>query len=363
MNKVVKIILTILIILIAVIAIAFGFIITSINNKFAPLDKASKEEVVVVIPSGVSTKKIGEILENAKVIKSADSFYLYARLYNIDKLQASTYKLSPSMSIEEIMGIISKGNGYNPDMVVVTFQEGINMRKVAEIIANKTSNTKEDVFNKLKDTKYLDQLINDYWFITEEVKNKNIYYSLEGYLYPNTYFLDNKDVTVEEIFKIMLDELSKKITPYKDKIEKSKYSVHELLTIASMAELEGVTLEDRKGITGVFYNRLNKKMSLGSDVTTYYAFKVEMNERDLLAREINTYNPYNTRGPKMEGKIPVGPVANPSINSIIASIEPKESNYLYFVADKNRKVYFTKTYNEHLRQIQKLKNEGVWFEW
>ena len=65
----------------------------------------------------------------------------------------------------------------------------------------------------------------------------------------------------------------------------------------------------------------------------------------------------------MEGKIHVGPVSNPSINSIIASIEPKESSYLYFVADKNRKVYFTKTYNEHLRQIQKLKNEGVWFEW
>lgn len=104
-------------------------------------------------------------------------------------------------------------------------------------------------------------------------------------------------------------------------------------------------------------------MSLGSDVTTYYAFQVEMNERDLKESEINTYNPYNTRGPKMEGKLPVGPVSMPSIDSIDASINPSDDDYLYFVADKNRKVYFTKTYSEHNKKIQELKDKGVWLEW
>ena len=358
-----KVVKRIFILLILVLGLGLITLGVYFGNNLMAIDKNSSDTIVVVIPSGVSTKQIGVILEENGLIRDASFFYLYARLYDINDFQASTYKLSYNMGLQEIIDVIRKGNNYNPDMITITFQEGINMRKVAEIIANKTSNTKEDVFNKLKDIEYLDKIIDEYWFLTDEIKNKDIYYSLEGYLYPDTYFLDNKDVSVEEIFKVMLDEMSKKLEIYKKNIIDSKYSVHELLTIASITESEGVTLEDRKKITSVFYNRLNTKMSLGSDVTTYYAFKVDMNERDLYASEINTYNPYNTRGPKMGGKLPVGPVSNPSINSIIASIEPNDTDYLYFVADKNRKVYFTKTYNEHLRKIQQLKNEGVWFEW
>jgi len=358
-----KVVKRIFILLILVLGLGLITLGVYFGNNLMAIDKNSSDTIVVVIPSGVSTKQIGVILEENGLIRDASFFYLYVRLYDINDFQASTYKLSYNMGLQEIIDVIRKGNNYNPNMITITFQEGINMRKVAEIIANKTSNTKEDVFNKLKDQSYLDKLINEYWFLTDEIKNKDIYYSLEGYLYPDTYFLDNKDVSVEEIFKVMLDEMSKKLEIYKKNIIDSKYSVHELLTIASITESEGVTLEDRKKITSVFYNRLNTKMSLGSDVTTYYAFKVDMNERDLYASEINTYNPYNTRGPKMAGKLPVGPVSNPSINSIIASIEPNDTDYLYFVADKNRKVYFTKTYNEHLRKIQQLKNEGVWFEW
>ena len=358
-----KVVRNILIILIAIIGIGLILIGAYFNNSLSPVNKDSTDKVVVVIPSGASTKQIGNILKKEGLIKNSDFFYLYARVYNINDFQASTYELSPSMGLDDIINVIRKGNNYNPNVVTITFQEGINMRKVAEIIASKTNNTTNDVFDKLKDTTYLDKLIEEYWFITNEIKNSNIYYSLEGYLYPNTYFLDNKEVSVEEIFKIMLDEMGKKLEPYKDKIEKSKYSVHQLLTVASITESEGVTLEDRKNITSVFYNRLSINMSLGSDVTTYYAFKVEMNERDLKTSEINTYNPYNTRGPQMAGKLPVGPVSNPSVNSIIASIEPNNTNYLYFVADKNRKVYFTKTYKEHLSKISELKDKGVWFEW
>ncbi len=358
--RVVRNILIVLIAIIAIICIAIGI---WFNNNMSPMDKNSKESVVVVIPSGSTNKQIGNILEEEGLIHDANFFYLYTRIYNINDLKASTYELTPSMSLESMIKALKEGNNYNPDVISITFQEGINMRKIAEIIDANTNNTKEDVFNKLNDVTYLDKLIEEYWFLTDEIKNSNIYYPLEGYLYPDTYFLKNKDVSVEEIFKIMLDELSKKLETYKDNIEKGNYSVHELLTIASITELEGVTLGDRKNIASVFYNRLSINMSLGSDVTTYYAFKVEMNERDLKTSEINSYNPYNTRGPKMEGKIPVGPVSNPSIDSITAAIEPTDTDYLYFVADKNRKVYFTKTYREHLTKIEDLKNKGVWLEW
>ena len=358
--RVVRNILIVLIAIIGVICIGAG---VWFDKNTSPVDKSSKENVRVTIPSGSTTKQIGDILKDEGLIHDANFFYLYTRIYDINDLKASTYELSSSMSLSDIIDILRQGNNYNPDMVSITFQEGINVRKVAQIIASNTNNTSEDVFNKLKDITYLDKLIEDYWFLTDEIKNTSIYYPLEGYLYPDTYFLENKDVSVEEIFKIMLDEMDKKLEVYKDNIEKSKYSVHELLTVASITELEGVTLEDRKNIASVFYNRLSINMSLGSDVTTYYAFKVEMNERDLRTSEINTYNPYNTRGPRMEGKMPIGPVSNPSIESITAVIESNDTDYLYFVADKNRKVYFTRTYSEHLAKIEDLKDKGVWLEW
>lgn len=358
-----RVVRNISIIFVAIMAIMCIVVGVWINKNLSPINKNSKETVVVVIPSGSTIKQIGNILEKEKLIHSSDFFYVYTRICDINDLKASTYELKSSMSLDDIIKALKEGNNYNPDMISITFQEGINIRKIAEIIDANTNNSKDDVFNKLKDISYLDKIIQEYWFLTEEIKNSSIYYPLEGYLYPDTYFFKNKDVSVEEIFKVMLDELTKKLETYKDNISKAKYSVHELLTIASITELEGVSLSDRKNIASVFYNRLSINMSLGSDVTTYYAFKVEMNERDLKTSEINTYNPYNTRGPKMNGKIPIGPVSNPSIDSIISAIEPAETDYLYFVADKNRKVYFTKTYNEHLSKIKDLKNKGVWLEW
>ena len=102
-------------------------------------------------------------------------------------------------------------------------------------------------------------------------------------------------------------------------------------------------------------------MSLGSDVTTYYAIKVDMSERDLYQSELNKYNPYNTRGPRMEGKLPVGPISTVSIQSIEAALDPEETDYLYFVADKNGKIYFGKTVEEHNKNIQTLQNQGLWY--
>ena len=126
---------------------------------------------------------------------------------------------------------------------------------------------------------------------------------------------------------------------------------------------ETKTISDRNKVAGVFYNRLNSNLNLGSDVTTYYGIKVDMNERDLYKDEVNAYNAYNTRSSKMAGKLPIGPICNPSIKSIIAVLNPTKSNYYYFVADKNKKTYYSKTYNEHLNTISKLKSQGLWYEY
>ena len=146
----------------------------------------------------------------------------------------------------------------------------------------------------------------------------------------------------KEIIEKMIATMDSKVSVYKDEISKSNYTIHQLITLASIVELEGSRSNDRKGVAGVFYNRLNAGMSLGSDVTTYYAAKVEMNERDLYKAEIDSVNAYNTRSASMAGKLPVGPICNPGIESIEAALKPKKSDYYYFVADKNGKVYFDK---------------------
>ena len=160
----------------------------------------------------------------------------------------------------------------------------------------------------------------------------------------------------------MIAETSKKIESKKDEITSSSKSIQEIFTLASIVELEGNTLEDRKGIAGVFQNRLLKGMNLGSDVTTYYGARVDMGERDLYASEVNACNSYNTRCPSFK-RLPVSPICNPSLDSIIAALEPDDSEYLYFVADKNMKIYFSKTLNEHNNKIRELKEKNLWLEY
>lgn len=327
------------------------------------VDKNDGEKILIEVKKGMTTTEIAKLLKDNDLIKNEIMFKVYAKLNSVNNLKSGYFELSKNMDLETITNKLQEGSTLNPNEIVVLFKEGLNMRGIASVIEKNTTNTKEDVFNLLTDENYINEIIEKYWFLDDIIKDVNIYYPLEGYLFPNTYTLKSKDVSVKEIFTTMLNETDKILSKYKDEINSSEYSVHELLTIASMAELEGVSLDDRKNICGVFYNRLDKKMSLGSDVTTYYAFKVEMSERDLTKKEINTYNAFNTRGPNMSGKIPVGPVANPSKEAIESAILPYENNFLYFVADKNRKVYFTKTESEHNAKIKELKNKGLWIEW
>ena len=209
---------------------------------------------------------------------------------------------------------------------------------------------------------YVKSLQDDYWFITDEILNDKIYYSLEGYLFPDTYSFEEEDVTVKEIFKRMLDQMEKILESYKEDIQKNKYTVHEILTVASIAENEAIFDKDRKDVTSVIFNRLNQNMSIGSDVTTYYAFKIDLGTRDLYKSEINKYNAYNTRGPNMNGKLPIGPICMPSKASIEAAVYPNSTDYLFFVADAKGNIYFTKTNAEHEEAIKKIKANGEWIE-
>lgn len=321
----------------------------------------SDKEIEFKVDSGSTYYSITSKLKKEKLIRNEFCFKLYVRFNKPNNLQAGTYKLNKNMSVKQIINVLKKGNTYNPDAVIITFKEGLNMRGIINVITKYTNNKEEDILNKLSDKTYLDKLIKDYWFIDESIKNIGIYYSLEGYLYPNTYEFKNKDVTVEEIFKVMLDETDKNLTDYKTDLMSNKYSIHEILTLASVVELEGKNVADRSKIAGVFNNRLSSGMGLGSDVTTYYGSKVDMSERDLYENEINDPNAYNTRSNNLNGKLPIGPICNPSIDSVKAVLYPEKNDYIYFLADKKGKVYYTKTYEEHISKRSELIEAGLWY--
>lgn len=321
----------------------------------------SDTKKIVNIEEG-TINDIAKTLKDNNLIKNVSIFKVYIKLTNKSNLKAGTYELSENMGVEKIVKILEEGTKYNPNEISITFKEGINIRKIATLISENTNNSYDDVIKKASDETFIDTLINKYWFLTEDIKNKNIYYSLEGYLFPDTYRFNNREVTTEEIFTKMLDEMDKKLSKYKDEINKSDLSVHEIITLASVVELEGAKATDRKGVAGVFYNRLASSAypTLGSDATTYYASKIDDWSYSLTYKELNDCkNKYNTRCSSNTG-LPVGPICNPGIESIEATINPDKHEYYYFVADCNGKVYLTKNSTEHNNIINKLKKEDNW---
>ena len=351
-----------LVVIFSVISVTILFICIWYNIGISPVSKSSKEQDFMV-DSGSTYYSVISKLKKEGLIRNELCFKLYIKFNKVNGLEAGTYKLNKNMSVKDIVDVFKGGNTYNPDAVVITFKEGKNIRNIAKVISENTSNTEDSVYETLNDKGYLKELINKYWFIDDSILNDRIYYSLEGYLYPNTYEFQNKNVTVKDIFKTMLDEMDKKLTPYKTDLSSSKYSIHEILTLASIVELEGGNSKDREGIAAVFYNRLNNNWSLGSDVTTYYASKIELNDRDLYQYEIDDKNDYNTRSSYLAGKLPIGPICNPSIDVIKAVLYPSESDYFYFVADKNGTTYFSKTYQEHVAKRNDLIEAGLWYSY
>ena len=345
-----KPLLIVAIIGIVMIIMAFIWIFLS-----SPVDRNDDTNVKIEIKSGTSTQEIANILKENNLIRSELVFAIHVKFNNVKSLKAANYVFSKSMNLNEIVKVLEDGNAVIPGLVL-TFKEGQNIPDYAKLIAEKTNNSYEEVISIINNKEYLNELINKYWFLTNSILNPNIYYPLEGYLAPNTYHFENKEVDVKTIIEKVLQQTNKNLTPYKSQIQNN---IHHYITMASIVELEGTNTDNRKMIVGVFNNRLNKGMNLGSDVTTYYALQHPMTS-DLTSAQFATDNPYNTRSTTMMGKMPVGPICNPSNSSLEASINPTINDNLFFVADKHGNIFYTKTVAEHDKKVREIKEKGDW---
>lgn len=340
-------------IIVLICSVLFGYYIYQIS----PVSKEEKK-IEVVIPQGSSGSSIADLLSKKGLIRNADVFKLYLKVYNVKGLNYGKYILNTNMDVPKIIKTL-QGKPV-ADKIVISFIEGYDIPKIAKKIADSTNNTEEDVYALLKDESYLDELIAEYWFIKSDIKNDKLYYPLEGYLFPDTYFFENKDVTVKDVFRAMLKQMDKVLSQYKEEIALSKFTIHEILTFASIVEKESLTKSDGDLVASVFYNRLEKKWTLGSCPTNCYATRTE---NCVPKKVVAKYqSPYNTYLENMGGKLPVGPISSPGKNAINSVLKPVKSDYMWFVADKNTKSYFYVTYSEREKGKADLKSKGLWFD-
>ena len=335
------------IIIIGLLIAILALFITSLYFYGLTPVKSESEKVIFRINSGTSTKEIIDNLVSEKIIKSKISSFIYLKVHINFILKAGTYELDRNDSTRDIFRKINAGDIYD-DSIKITFNEGKRITHYATLINENFGYNENDVISTINDEAYLKELINKYWFLTDEILNDKIYYALEGYLFPDTYSF-KKDSSIKSIIETMLDNTNKKLSNYKNDIENSSYSIHQILTMASIIENESMFDEDRSGVSQVIYKRLKLNMSLGMDVTTYYAVKKDLSET-LTKSDLNSYNDYNTRNTSFIG-LPVGPICNMGIKSIEAALKPSDTNYLYFYADiKTGKLYFA----ENMTEFQKL---------
>ncbi len=344
-KKIIIITLSSVLVIIAVIISIFLFSLSAVGS--------SNELVGFTINSGESKEQIAQNLKDANLIRSKYAMLAYILFSGKTNIQAGNYELSRDMSVQEIVDILANGDIIDSERpsVKITFKEGLTLEEYMRLLADSTDLEYDTIIEEINDPDYLRTLIEDYWFLTDDILNTDLYYGLEGYLYPETQNF-YKDTTLDAAIRRMLDVTDERLSRIKDELTASDYSIHEILTMAAIVEKEAVNADDRAKVAQVIYTRLARNMNLGMDVTTYYGVHKSMTET-LTQVDLNDENPYNTRNASLIG-LPVGPICNPSLESIEAVLNPADTDYIYFFADiVTGNVYFTNSYDEFL-EFQRL---------
>ena len=286
------------------------------------------EEIEVIIPSGTTTDGIANILVDDGVIASAKEFS--NRVKELDKaasLQSGTYVIVGGTPVDDVIEMLCTGQTGR----TLVIPEGYNLKQIAAKVQETLGINADEFYAR---TQQASNFAADYPFL-EGVYND----SMEGFLYPDTYRVETT-ATADDIIRMMLDQFAKQIKTVDMSYAESKnLTLYDVVTLASIVEKEYKADSDKAPIAAVFYNRMHAGMTLGSDVTTYYAVGKDMTE-ELTVSDLASDSPYNTRNPNHYG-LPAGPICNPSVDTIQAAASPAQVNYLYFFfSNKENKTMF-----------------------
>lgn len=292
--------------------------------SIAPVDPSDKTPVVFVVRQGEGGKEIAAALSGDNLIHSSTGFYLLIKLLGIEKeLQVGDFRLNKTMDARTIAMELTHGI---LDVWVTTL-EGWRDEEIASQL-NKDLDIPENQF---------------------------ILYAKEGYMFPDTYLIP-RDATASAIAQILLDNFNTKVTAaMKADATRSGLTFAQTITLASIVEREGKTVQDKPVIAGILLNRIKLGMPLQVDATLQYALGYQPFEKTWWKKDLtdddkkidSLYNTYANVG------LPPGPISNPGIVSIKAAIYPTASDYLYYLHDKTGAVHYAKTIAEHEANIQK----------
>ena len=304
--------------------------------------KSDKEKIKITVDEGESFYSLLDKLSSIGVLKNKEVIKLNLKLdkkSNIN-LVPGEHEINTNVTLKELIKILETED-FSKNRISVTIPEGYDIEEMANVFEENGLFSKDEFLNAVKNH----ELPN---YVKRDNKKK---YNLEGYLFPNTYFLD-KDISPDEVISLMISEFEKTL----ENVEKEtgvtikEEEIEKIITIASLVEEEAELDEERDLVSSVIYNRLEKGMKLEFCSTINYAWGEHLPQ--VLNKHLEIDSPYNTY--KNEG-LPVGPITNPGEKSIIAAVKPAQTDYLYFMLLYNQggKHHFSNNGAEH----EKVKHE------
>ena len=300
--------------------------------------EAPGTQIYFTVRPGMSVSEIGKELHERGIIDSEMKFWWTAKLNGFEnKVKSGTFALQVGMSPRDALETLVYGNTVT---IRFTIPEGFSVRDIAERL-DKEGLVKADAFLKMAKT------YRPYPYVEE---HENVRYAAEGFLFPDTYEINGAFDTAQ-IMEMMAANFDRRLT--KDMRARAKemdLSIYELVTIASIVEKEAYHEKDRPIIAQIFLKRLRLGMPLQADPTVQYL--LDAPKEDLLYRDTEIESPYNTY---QNVGLPPGPIASPGTASLMAVLHPADTNYLYFVADRNGNNYYATNYADHLDLVERVR--------
>ena len=312
---------------------AFGFMLELQKFADTPANPGVSNNFTINVRPGQSLKAIADTLRQENIIRNSLKFITIARIKGYDKrMKAGEYILSAAMPPRQILEIMVKGT---VKLYKLTVPEGYNLDQIAEVVENAKFGTRSQFLKAATDA----DLTKKYGLEAD---------TFEGYLFPDTYFFP-KHVSVEKIISSMLNRFRSVFSAeWKTRADNLGFTVHQIVTLASIIEKETGAPFERPIISSVFHNRLKKNMRLESDPTVIYG--IENFDGNITRKHLLTRTPYNTYTIK---GLPAGPIANPGRHSIEAALYPQETAFIYFVSKKDSTHHFSTNFKEHNRAVRK----------
>lgn len=295
---------------------------------------SNQETVVFEIEKGEGLSEIAQKLESQELIKNNKLFQAYSFLRNVrSQFWPGEYKVSQGMSLKEIISVLTSQPLAREKQVVLI--EGWTAKEIAEEIERVGLVEKQDFLRALGEIGKSFELEEKYLFLADRPVGADI----EGYLFPDTYrFFES--TTSQAIIEKILDNFQQKLNSLQ--LERSDYSLFEILTMASLIEKEAALDQDRRLVSGVFWDRMEAGWALQSCATINYILG-EPKER-LSYEDTRIPSPYNTY---LNPGLPPSPINNPGLSSIQAALNPLESDYCCFLSTSKGQIIFSQTIEEH----------------